>query len=302
MNDYIKIARPDHWIKNLTLLLGVLLAWSTGIHHGIGNSIFSIFVALLSTLFISSSNYTINELLDADEDKQHPGRKSRPVPSGKIIPFWGYMQWFLLALVGLTLAWLENRAFFLTALLFFVMGIIYNVKPFRTKDLIFLDVLSESINSPIRFLLGWYAMSWVLFPPVSLMMSFWMLAAFFMSIKRMAELRYINNAETAAAYRKSFLYYNQERLISCAVFYSTAFGISAGIFLINYRVELVLAMPFIGGFISIYMYEGFKQDSVTRCPEKLYKRSFLMGYLLLTMMIIALCFTVHLPCIKLLNL
>ena len=34
------------------------------------------------------------------------------------------------------------------------MGIIYNVKPIRSKDIVFIDVLSESVNNPLRFLLG----------------------------------------------------------------------------------------------------------------------------------------------------
>ncbi len=36
------------------------------------------------------------------------------------------------------------------------MGVLYNVKPFRTKDIAYLDVLSESINNAIRLLLGWF--------------------------------------------------------------------------------------------------------------------------------------------------
>jgi hypothetical protein len=37
-----------------------------------------------------------------------------------------------------------------------VMGVVYNVKPIRSKELPYLDVLSESINNPIRLLLGWF--------------------------------------------------------------------------------------------------------------------------------------------------
>ena len=31
----------------------------------------------------------------------------------------------------------------------------YNVKPFRFKDIVYLDVIIESLNNPIRFL-GWF--------------------------------------------------------------------------------------------------------------------------------------------------
>ena len=39
------------------------------------------------------------------------------------------------------------------------MGVVYNVKPLRSKDLPIFDVLSESVNNPIRFLIGWYLMN-----------------------------------------------------------------------------------------------------------------------------------------------
>jgi len=298
MQDYIKIARPDHWIKNIAILPGILLAWAIGKPQDIQSSLLPVLMAFLSAFLIGSSNYTINEILDADEDRQHPSRCYRPVPSGKITPFLGYMQWFLLALCGLILAWFENCSFFLTALLFFVMGLVYNVKPIRTKDIFCLDILSESFNSPLRFLLGWFTIKCALLPPISLIMSFWMLGAFCMSVKRMAELRFIDNPKIAAAYRKSFSHYNQERLIGYALFFATLFGVFIGIFIMKYRTELVLATPFLAGAFAIYIYEGFKKETEMRCPEKLYKQKFLMAYLFLTLIVIVGCFMVHIPWIK----
>ena len=53
------------------------------------------------------------------------------------------------------------------------MGCFYNIPPARTKDVPYLDVLTESINNPLRMLLGWYAVTSVLVPPVSLLVSYW---------------------------------------------------------------------------------------------------------------------------------
>jgi len=44
------------------------------------------------------------------------------------------------------------------------MGLVYNVPPLRTKDRQYLDVLSESINNPLRFMLGWTAVIGSLLP------------------------------------------------------------------------------------------------------------------------------------------
>ena len=42
--------------------------------------------------------------------------------------------------------------FTLTVLALWVMGCVYNIPPVRSKDLPYLDVLSEAINNPIRML------------------------------------------------------------------------------------------------------------------------------------------------------
>src|SRR5439155_25398592 len=127
----------------------------------------------------------------------------------------------LLAVVGFGLALSLNVLFFLSALSLWVMGIFYNVPPIRTKEWPYLDVLSESINNPISLLLGWFALVTTRFPPASLAISYWMVGAFFMAMKRYAEYRHIGNPEVAAAYRRSFKYYTEERLLISRFFYAT---------------------------------------------------------------------------------
>ena len=77
------------------------------------------------------------------------------------------------------------------------MGIIYNVRPIRSKDRIYLDVLSESINNPLRLLLGWSAVLAGMLPPSSILMAYWMGGAFLMAVKRYAEYRFINDPESS---------------------------------------------------------------------------------------------------------
>ena len=61
----------------------------------------------------------------------------------------------VLACLGLGLAGEVGPLFFATSLLFWLSGVVYNVRPLRTKDLPYLDVLSESFNNPLRLMLGW---------------------------------------------------------------------------------------------------------------------------------------------------
>ena len=90
----------------------------------------------------------------------------------------------LLGLSGASIACLINGPFLAVALTLWVMGVMYNVPPVRTKELPYLDVLSESVNNPLRLLLGWFVLIPDRFPPLSLILAYWMVGAFFMATKR----------------------------------------------------------------------------------------------------------------------
>ena len=80
----------------------------------------------------------------------------------------------VLAVIGLAASLLINKGFFITEVWLLVMGIIYNVKPLRTKDIPFLDVISESVNNMIRLLLGWFIVTDLSVPPGSILLGYWM--------------------------------------------------------------------------------------------------------------------------------
>ena len=65
------------------------------------------------------------------------------------------------------------------------------------------------------------------------------------TVKRLAEYRHLNDPERAGAYRSSFRYYNQERLLVSILFYAALFGMFSGVFMARYRVELALATPLV---------------------------------------------------------
>lgn len=276
---YVAIARPDHWFKNSFMALGVILAFFY--HHELFalRALPSILWAVVAVCLVASSNYVINEILDAPTDLAHPVKRFRPIPSGNVRLGIAYAEWLGLGAVGLLLSWSLNRSFFYSALALLVMGLVYNVPPIRSKDLPYVDVLSESINNPLRLLLGWYAVSQAEVPPVSLMVSYWMIGAFFMATKRYAEYRSIASSETAGAYRNSFRHYDESKLLISMFFYTTAAALFLGIFIIRYHLELILSIPLIAGFFSFYLYVAMKPDSPAQAPERLYRERGLMIYL-----------------------
>src|SRR5947208_10021725 len=66
--SYIQIARVDHWFKNVFMLFGVLLAFFYEPALFTWTGILQVLYALFATCLIASSNYVINELLDAPSD------------------------------------------------------------------------------------------------------------------------------------------------------------------------------------------------------------------------------------------
>src|SRR5438067_6831740 len=102
--DYASIARPDHWFKNVFMALGVLLAFFYHPELLTAAAAASIALAVAATCLIASSNYTINEILDAPRDRSHPSKRGRPIPSGRVWLPAAYAQWVLLGVAGLTVA------------------------------------------------------------------------------------------------------------------------------------------------------------------------------------------------------
>ncbi len=279
---YFKIARFDHWFKNVFVLPGIGVAIYADEKLLDGPWFINAIVTLLAVGFTASSYYVLNEILDAPQDALHPIKKDRPIPSGLVNIRVAYVEWLLLGAAGLLLAYWVNSAVFLVALSLWLMACIYNIPPLRTKDTPYLDVLSEAINNPLRLLMGWYCTGIEVVPPASLVAAYWMVGAFFMAIKRFAEFRRIDDPSRAAAYRRSFGHYNEERLLVSITYYAVAFGLFFGIFLLRYRMELILSVPFIAGFLAWYIHLGFLSDSPAQYPEKLYRQYGFTAYAGLT--------------------
>jgi len=277
---YVQIARIDHWFKNAFMILGVLLAVFYRPETFAIASLWPLALAVFATCLIASSNYVINEYLDAPNDRKHPVKCRRPAAAGKISRTGAIVQWLGLGAIGMGLAFSINFWFGLSGAWLWVMGFFYNVKPFRTKELPYLDVLSESVNNPIRLLLGWFALVPDALPPLSLALSYWMVGAFFMALKRFAEYRSIGDPKVAAEYRGSFAHYNEDRLLVSIFFYVSACALFAGVFMVRYHFELILFVPLAAGFLAYYMKLGLLKDSPVQNPEKLYAQK---GFFLYTM-------------------
>lgn len=298
LRAHLAIARLDHSIKNLFVLPGIIVPLSVAPSLWSTKLIPKLILAFVAITLVACSNYVINEVLDAPFDRLHPVKKNRPAARGLVNVPLAYVQWLAMMLVGLAISLTISKLFALTALVLWIMGCIYNFPPVRSKDVPYLDVLTESVNNPLRMLLGWYAITVTIMPPVSLLVAYWMIGCYFMALKRFSELSQLHRSgdhSLAGAYRASFKRYTPESLLVSVMFYGSTAMLFLGAFIIRYRIELILGFPFIAFTMAIYLKLAFKHESAVQNPEKLYREPLLMASFIATVIVMGLMLFIRMP-------
>ena len=292
---HVEIARPDYWFKNVFVLPGIIIALGTVTGVDGRQLAIRILAGLAATCLIASSNYTLNEVLDAPFDLHHPEKRHRAVPSGRVRPGAAYVQWLLLFAAGMALALTVSGSFTLSLLALWIMAVLYNMPPIRTKDQPHVDVLTEAINNPLRMLAGWFIVTSTTIAPASLLLSYWMIGCYFMALKRYAELAGMKDRVVAGAYRRSFAYYTPDRLIVAIMFYAASAMLFFGAFCMRYRLELILAFPLVALVMAMYLRVALKPNSAAQQPERLYRERGLMTAVIATTIAMVVLLRVDLP-------
>lgn len=208
----IKVSRPIHWVKNLSLFAALIFSRQLFLSIPFTRVLW----AFVAFSLASSAAYIFNDVLDAKLDRLHPIKKNRPIASGKLpVPIALFVA-FSFALISLYLSACLNSLFFFLVLTYIIFQIAYSL---GLKNITIIDILIIAAGFIIRVYAGAFVIDahlsvWFLLCVISV-------ALFLASGKRRAELNLLKT--TSEVTRKSLSVYKRELLNS----YVTMFGNAA---------------------------------------------------------------------------
>lgn len=251
MNTAVNIIlslRPKQWTKNL-LIFGALV---------FTNNLFN-FPFLKKTLlgflifcFLSSALYIINDILDKEEDKIHPIKKHRPIAKGELNIIFAFLLSLLIITLTLIYSLILNFNFFLTAVLYLILMLFYNI---ILKKVVLLDVLAISFGFVLRVVAGIEIIEVVISPWIILCTA--LLALFLGFSKRRAEI--LLYQDKASCYRSVLDKYQLSFLEQIITVVSSATIVSYSLYTIESETarahpDLILTIPFVMYGIFRYLY------------------------------------------------
>ena len=238
MRNLIQLIRPHQWIKNLIVLLpvffgGALLRW---------NAVYAGLITTLAFSLTASSIYCLNDIIDINDDRQHPVKRNRPLASGAVSIVRGYILMGLMFILSMTSTFLLPSHQVETAsviLFYWLLNIAYCL---RLKRYAIIDVCIVAFGFVLRILAGGYATNIQLSKWIALMT--FLLMLFLSFAKRRDDVVRMN--ETGHAPRQNTIRYN-------LTFINQAITITASVTLVCY-IMYTMSPETIQNFHTDYLY------------------------------------------------
>lgn len=225
MKKYLRLIRPQHWIKNVFVLVpmffgGVLFDFTT-IESGL--------LVFMAFSFIASSIYCYNDIVDADADRHHPVKCRRPIASGEVSVSHAYLLMAVMAVLSATMIMLlppsERMGTAVVVAIYYVLNLAYCSK---LKQYAVLDVCIVAFGFVLRIVAGGVAEEVALSQWIVLMT--FLLTLFLSFAKRRDDVLRMN--ETGEAPRHNTIRYN-------LTFINQAITITASVTLVCYIMYTV---------------------------------------------------------------
>lgn len=268
----IQLLRVRQWYKNLLIFLPIIF----GQQLGDISALLATSIGFFSLCFLSSANYIINDILDQEEDKNHPEKRNRPIASGKIRSWQGAVIAATSLIVAFALGMLLSREFLYVLAAIFVISQLYT---FVLKKEVFADILAISIIFVARAVSGAYVIT-IASKPYIWISPWLILCPFFLSLfmaagKREADVLFLG--EKAIAHRKVLASYSRETTKALSYISTTLLIISYSLYsFLGVNQKLIYTLPFALYVVFRYLNLIETGNVIARHPELVYKDGRLM--------------------------
>ncbi len=249
--ELLRLMRPYQCVKNGFVFTGLLFghAW-----HDV-NLVAQVVIAFGAFCFVSSAVYTLNDIIDIEQDRAHPKKRLRPLASGSVSVPSAAMLAVLLAIVGLGLAWYVSAAVLAILIGYAVMNIAYSL---RLKHVVILDVFIIATGFMLRILAGTLGVG---IPPSQWLLLCGLMVTLFLGFtKRRAEI--IALTEDKASHRRVLEHYSPVLLDKMIGITAAGLIMSYALYTMNpdtirvhHTANLIYTVPFVmyGVFRYIYL-------------------------------------------------
>lgn len=143
----IKSMRIRQWTKNVFVLAAVVFDRQLGNPPAVLKSLAGFIIFCL----LSSSVYLINDVMDAEADRQHPEKRDRPIASGKLPPSIAIIASVVLILITIPTAFVLSNGFGWVAVTYLLINFAYST---WLKHIPLLDVMIIAAGFVLRVAAG----------------------------------------------------------------------------------------------------------------------------------------------------
>jgi 4-hydroxybenzoate polyprenyltransferase len=261
----LRIMRPKQWTKNVLIFAGLVFDGQLFNPH----SVISVVISFVLLCLAASTIYVVNDLADIERDRQHPRKKSRPLPSGQLPVPLAVAAAILLPIISLIGAAQLNPRYALVLVLYVALQLLYS---FWIKHVVLLDILTITASYVLRVAAGVLVIEVDRFSPW-LYTCTALLALFLIIGKRRQEL--IMLGEQARNIRPVFKHYNLPlldellRMVTTSILIAyILYAIEAPSLLLAGNNLALITIPFVMYALFRYLYlihvegEGSAPDEV----------------------------------------
>ena len=272
----LKTMRPKQWTKNMFLFAALIFDGKLADPRHVLSSC----IGFVLFCLVSGAVYTLNDVSDLEQDKQHPKKRTRPLPAGELSPRLAVIAALSIAAGSLAAAWALDRSFALILGGYLALQALYLL---WLKRVVLLDVMIIATGFVLRVAGGVVLVNAARFSPW-LYICMTLLALFLALGKRRGELLLLkdnagNHRESLGSYTVPFLDHLLSIITASTIVAYALYTFSAPNLPENHL--MMLTIPFVIYALFRYLYL-IHIEGITQAPDEvlLTDRAFQVALLL----------------------